>query len=305
MDMSKAINGLTSEMVACPSVFGAYPFLKDSSWVQLSHNCSPVRLSIGERSWASGRFYLALTIRGEEGSVLQKCFRGGASSPRSLSLSLLSQCMSQELRVKAEPLADFLFDQLVPSSMRGLCRQSRGVGSHGWLAFSDIQEYALVRQEPCLVLGNVLRHPAAYMAHKWRSRSPLSGIEVRGSLEMAGYMAEAEPHLRAGGCLVLGTTGDAAGGKEIELDLPRKGWIMTGKRGGIERAARQKAFLERRPLLVVSRHEDAAPFLCSDIITRIYTSTKNIKNGSVGRFRAKLFDKLMENDQRLPGVVEV
>lgn len=284
----------------CPSVFGVYPVMGESpGWVNLSDEPAPVWCEIKESRWEDGRFSLVLSIAAEEREATLR-FSGGASTPRSLSQSLLSQCMEVDIPGRAsgvvlvDALVDFLFDQIVQDTMRGLFRQQEGVGQSSWISVAEIQELFVSLGDRSLLLGEVLRHPAAHLASIWNSASPLGGVAGRLSSELAGILSEAEPHFRAGGAMVLGPTvfKGPGGGDAGKVCLPEKGWIMTGRRGGVEAAARALAKDQGRPLIVVTKQEEAARLLRPDLFTSIVVDRSKKPLGS---FRKKMMLRLQDS----------
>lgn len=281
--------------VMCPSVFGAYPVAGDGTAYARLGETSPVRATVQESRWEQGGFWIVVVLAaGQEVVTLR--LGGGASTPRSLSQSLLSQCMEANLAnrlsglVEPEALADFLFDQLAPAPMRGLFRQQKGVCGSPWLSISDFQEQSITIRNPAALLGELVKHPAARFATCWRSMSPLGGAACRVPSALQEQLEKAEPHLRAGGCLVLGPTALKSGAATaVDLGLPAEGWIMTGRRGGVEALARKIALEQMRPMITVSRYDDAAPLLSPELFSRIIVDQRN---RPIGPFRQKMVEQV-------------
>lgn len=289
----------TEDVVLCPSVFGVYPKAPlGTCAVDLSGGIKAISCEVIKRTWESVRFVVQMRLHAgcDSASV---SFSGGAKTLRSLSQGLLSQCMNADLPaaigdlVAPESLADFLFDQLVSESMEGAVRQAEGVMGAPWLSVADLQEVSLVVGTPSLMLGEVTRHPAAYMAALWRSASPLRGADGRVPARFAGILAQAEPHFRAGGCLVAGPSviKDRVPGKRAKVALPPRGWVVTGNRGGVEALARSQARRLGHPLLVVSRQDEVASLLVPSLFQCVIADTKTKPLGS---FRQKMVDKLQK-----------
>lgn len=283
-------------VVLCPSVFGAYPKAsRGSHAVNLSGGDKDVRCIIGERQWESGNYTIEVSLSAGR-TRRPLVFSGGATTPRGLSQGLLSQCLKTDFPdafaglVIPEAFADFLFDQLVPEGMRAIVRQEKGVMGAPWLSVADIQESFLMVDAPALLLGEVLRHPAAYMAPRWLSAEPLGGVAGKVPPRFAELLSRSERHFQTGGCLVVGPT--VAKGRSEKLpriSLPPIGCIITGRRGGVEAVAREQARRQGRPLMVVSRQDEADPILLRGLFQQVIADTSSKPLGS---FRKKMVDML-------------
>lgn len=287
---------LTSDVTLCPSVFGAYPKLRDGQGaVRFSLQGGLVHCAIHDARWDNGSFLIRAFFSNNAEQALVS-LEGGASTPRALSHSLLSQCLgvcrSNDLKggLVAVGMADFLFDQLVPVSMRGLFRQQTGVGITPWLSVSDVQERYFAHEDEALFLGSLLLHPAAHLAVEWGSLSPLGGVDMRVTPALASLLKRAEPHLRSGGSLVVGPTSIGPSClKGDDLKLPAHGWVMTGRRGGVEACARELAKAQQRPLVVATKQADVESILNPSLYSRVVVSRSS---KSLGVFRGKMLDRL-------------
>lgn len=283
-------------VVLCPSVFGAYPKAsRGTHAVNVSGGNKNVRCKIGERQWESGHFTIEVSLcAGRERR--QMVFSGGATTPRGLSQGLLSQCLKTDFSdafvglVIPEAFADFLFDQLVPEEMKAIVRQEKGVMGAPWLSVDDIQESFLMVDAPALLLGEVLRHPAAYMAPKWLSAEPLGGVAGKVPPRFAELLSRSARHFQAGGYLVVGpTVAKGRSEKPPRISFPLNGCIITGRRAGVEALAREQARRQGRPLMVVSRQDEADPILLRGLFQHIIADTSRKPLGS---FRQKMVDML-------------
>lgn len=288
------MSSINESEVLCPSVFGVYPampVLVSPCFVDVSGVGSPLSVHISHLSrWDGQRFSISFTVT-HGGSEVSAQYQGGATSLRSLSQLLLSRCMRMKLpeliqdRVDVAALADFIFDQLVCDVARGSVRQAYGVMGAPWLSVSGLQEEALLLESPSLLLGRVLQHPAAFMAQRWASKEPLGGVLGQVSLRFARLLSDAEPHFKAKGVMVLGPS-ISKGRLRGKLDaLPAYGWVLTGRREGVESLARERARRMGRPLLVVSRQEDVASILPESVFQCVIVDQRSAKLGS---FRDKL-----------------
>lgn len=289
--------------VNCPSVFGEYPSIgNNSAWVDVSSGGKPVNVDVLGTYWESGRFEAEIKLHGSAGGSVELVVKGGASTPGALAQNILSQCitlpeMPGDIRdlVQSQALTDFLFDQVAPDEMKGMCRQREGANGSPWLTASDIQQEASRCESISHLLGMILKHPAAHSAHIWNSSSPLEGLATRVEPTLTGRLISGSEHFLHSGCLVIGD-GMPNEKELVGIELPKYGWIVTGKRAGVESFARTKAEKEERPLIVVSRQDEAEAILKPNHFGTVILDNKGKRFGS---FRRWMLDRVQDQTMLL------
>lgn len=248
------------------SIFGAFPLVDDGFcevWVGV-----PATMRVTNALWKDSGFDAELELMGHNGFTCR--LNGGASSGHGLSQNLMSQLQIHSREIKSAGinislLCDFLFDQLHP--LPGSHRQTSGLLGGAWLTGSDIQAMAAHHATVSEFLGGVMTHPAALIG-SLNGYNPLSGAQTRVPPQIINHLESALPHFTSRGYLAVDGQSQAAVSHSLDLSV---GWAVTGRRGGLERQMREKAEEENRPLIIVTRQEEAANvmrFVCPNRIIK-------------------------------------